>query len=618
MSKKSLPGAAGAGDDAKDTAAALDGVLSAWLKPDKSTSLKTVLAGADLDKAADEARARITELSGRDAADLSDEDMLTLQHLRDVLVAAAEIRSAEQAKVKAAADRAAAVKEIADQVASLPQQAAVAVPEALPASDAKPAGDAKPAAVEGEAKPVEVDAQVGVQAAAAAKAATDPVPAADASAGKELVGAGVAAFRASNLPIPATAVTQPTGRLSNVFAVDGAGGTTANEFGSMAEVAEALVQQLGSYPRSGPGSGVYHPLARWRRNATEEFSVGMRQQDDDEVINRLVAAHQPKWDRAQGQFAAGWCAPSETLYELCPSLTSLDGLVDVPEVVATRGGVRTTSGPDFATLYADASVGQILTEAQVAAGTVKTCIEVDCPPFTETRLDVNPLCVTGNLLAQAGYPEYYERFIREVVAANTHKINGNVLTRMATASTAVTLPGTTGPVDTSSVSWFLDAASLYATWLRERYRTALDQVVEVVAPHWYYQQQVADLSRRNGVDILVAAQRLNEAYAERNIRVQWVYDWQGMPATPALTANRATTVQVLIYLPGTFVKLVAPVISLGTLHSAAQLATNQYTALFVEDGFNVLERCFQSLLLTIPTCPSGTTGAASGSCDSTA
>jgi hypothetical protein len=60
---------------------------------------------------------------------------------------------------------------------------------------------------------------------------------------------------------------------------------------------------------------------------------------------------------------------------------------------------------------------------------------------------------------------------------------------------------------------------------------------------------------------------------------------------------------------------VNPVINLGVLHSAAQLATNQYTALFVEDGFTVIERCWNSLAITIPICPSGTTGAASGSCD---
>jgi hypothetical protein len=90
-----------------------------------------------------------------------------------------------------------------------------------------------------------------------------------------------------------------------------------------------------------------------------------------------------------------------------------------------------------------------------------------------------------------------------------------------------------------------------------------------------------------------------------------------MSATAAGAAARPTTVQIMVFIPGTFVKLTSPVINLGTIHSAAQLTLNQYTALFVEEGFNVLERCFESLVLTVPTCPSGTTGAATGACDST-
>ena len=120
------------------------------------------------------------------------------------------------------------------------------------------------------------------------------------------------------------------------------------------------------------------------------------------------------------------------------------------------------------------------------------------------------------------------------------------------------------------------------------------------------------------MDLLVADARLREAFAARNIRIQWVYDWQPMSATAAgQIAPRPLTAQVLVYIPGTFVKLTSPVINLGTIHSAAQLATNQYTAAFIEDGYNVIERCFESLVLTIDTCPSGNTGAANVTCDVT-
>ena len=47
--------------------------------------------------------------------------------------------------------------------------------------------------------------------------------------------------------------------------------------------------------------------------------------------------------------SAGWCAPSETIYDLCGG-GSTDGLWDVPEIQVNRGGVRYTPGPDFSAL----------------------------------------------------------------------------------------------------------------------------------------------------------------------------------------------------------------------------------------------------------------------------
>lgn len=587
----------------------LNDVIQAYLSPDKKTSLESALSKVeDLDALVAEANAKSAELATKAPEDLTDDDVTELQGLAEILksvrearVKAADELAAEAQKAERAEKADAAQKLISD----LGKPAEPGVEETVQPKEDEPA----PPVAEAET-PQESPAMV------------DPVVEPVVAESKELVGAGVGAaaeqFSVSSLAAPqASAVSQVANKLNHMFAVDSGGAVSSRKFDDMAEVSASVVSALNAR-MGGFGKNV---IAQYKREDIEEFSVYGRD-SDTETIDR-VASMVPEWDakagdwKSSGQFAAGWCAPSETLYELCPFVTSLDGIVNIPEVVASRGGVRTTSGPNFATLFANASIGQVLTEAQVIAATPKTCIEIDCPPFVETRLDVNPLCITGNLLTQAGYPEYVERFIREAIAANEHKINLNVINRMVAASTAVTLPGATGPVDTSSASWFLDAASLYATWLRDRYRLRQDSMIEVVAPYWYFQQMTADLSRRNGVDLLTAEGRLRAAFAERNIRVQWVYDWQPMAATAAGAAARPTTVQILVYIPGTFVKLTSPVINLGTIHSAAQLTLNQYTALFVEEGFNVLERCFEGLVLTVPTCPSGTTGAATGSCDST-
>ena len=580
-------------------------VIKAYLSPDKNVSLQSALAKVeDLETLAAEATAKSKELDAKDVSDLTDEDVTELEGIAEVLKA---VRARRAEDAKAAADelaREAQQMERQEKAESAKQSIADLGKEPEKPVEAPKQEEPQPDTTVAQAEPVQ-------ETEAMQEPQVEPV-----AEQKELVGAGVGAEQFSvsslkNSPPPVAVSSQIGNRLNHVFASDSGGAVSSRKFEDMAEVGQSITSALNSR-MGGYGKNI---VATYKREELEEFSVYGRD-SDNEVIDKVVAK-QPVWDRTAGQFAAGWCAPSETLYELCPYVTSLDSIVDLPEVVARRGGVQTTSGPNFATLFANASIGQVLTEAQVIAATPKTCIEVDCPPFVETRLDVNPLCITGNLLTQAAYPEYVERFIRESIAANAHKINLNILLRMVTASTAVTLPGTTGPVDTSSASWFLDAASLYAEWLRNRYRLRFDSLIEVVAPHWYLQQMTADLSRRNGVDMLTSEARLREAFAERNIRVQWVYDWQPVPATAALAANRATSVQILVFIPGTFVKLTSPVINLGTIHSAAQLTLNQYTAMFVEEGFNVLERCFEGLAITVPTCPSGTTGAATGSCDST-
>lgn len=582
----------------------LNDVIKAYLSPDKKTSLEAALGKVeDLDALAAEATAKSKELDAKDSSELTDDDVTELEGIAEILKSVRSIRAdeakkaadelvAESQKLERAEKAEAAKQSIAD-LAKEPETAVEATEVEEPTPDTTVAQD----------EPVQ-------------ETPTMPEPQIEPAAEtKELVGAGVGGteqFSVSSLASPSPVALGNIGnKLNRMFAVDSGGASTSRKFDDMGEVGSAIVSALGNR-MGGFGKNI---VAQYKREDLDEFAV-MGRDSDTEVIDR-VASKLPVWDRQEGQFAAGWCAPSETLYELCPFVTSLDGIVDLPEVVARRGGVQTTSGPNFATLFANASIGQVLTEAQVIAETPKTCIEIDCPPFTETRLDVNPLCITGNLLTQAGYPEYVERFIREAIAANEHKINLNILTRMATASTAVTLPGATGPTDTSSASWFLDAASLYATWLRDRYRLRQDALIEVVAPYWYFQQMYSDLARRTGVDLLTSESRLRSAFADRNIRVQWVYDWQPMAATAAGAAARPLTANILVYIPGTFVKLTSPVINLGTIHSAAQLTLNQYTALFVEEGFNVLERCFESLLITVPTCPSGTTGAASGACDST-
>src|SRR6201999_3179532 len=75
--------------------------------------------------------------------------------------------------------------------------------------------------------------------------------------------------------------------------------------------------------------------------------------------------------------SGGWCSPSETLYDFATPLYSLDGILSIPGINVSRGGIKFTVGPDFSDLFSGA--GFIHTEANDIAGDSKACFTVPCP-----------------------------------------------------------------------------------------------------------------------------------------------------------------------------------------------------------------------------------------------
>ena len=316
--------------------------------------------------------------------------------------------------------------------------------------------------------------------------------------------------------------------------------------------------------------------------------------------------------------AVGWCAPSETIYDLC-ELETMDGLLDIAEVQAARGGffVPENGGPDFSTIYD--SIGDegdvILTEYDVINGADKVCVEIPCPDFVEVRLDVAYVCITGSLLQRRGYPEAVTRFSRGAMVALAHKVNESVIARIVTGSGApVTIPTIADSDD--AASQILSAVELAIEDMRYRHRMGRSATMEVVLPAWVIVPIRAALARRRGVmAINVSNAEILAAFTTRGAVPRFVYDWQdaysglvgGPGASTAITAM-PEEVQFLVYPAGTWVKPVRDVVNLDTVYDNALLTQNQYTALFLEDGFNVLKMCADSRLYEVGVDPAGIVG----------
>jgi hypothetical protein len=316
--------------------------------------------------------------------------------------------------------------------------------------------------------------------------------------------------------------------------------------------------------------------------------------------------------------AVGWCAPSETIYDLC-ELETMDGMLDIAEVQATRGGffVPENGGPNFSVIYD--SIGDdgdvILTEYDVENGVEKVCVEIPCPDFIEVRLDVAYICITGSLLQRRGYPEAVTRFSRGAMVALAHKVNESVIDRIVTGSGApITIAQDASGDDAASA--LLSAVELAIEDMKYRNRMSRSATLEVVLPAWVIAPIRAALARRAGVALInVSDADILAAFTTRHAVPRFVYDWQdaysglsGGPGAQTAITTWPTTVQFLVYPAGTWVKPVRDVVNLDTVYDNALLTQNQFTALFAEDGFAVIKMCADSRLYSVTIDTSGVVG----------
>lgn len=452
--------------------------------------------------------------------------------------------------------------------------------------------------------------------------------------------------------VPAAPQTPPVpqgrGEFQITLTADGAGALkrSYNDDSQVTvkDVTKAVLASFKAYGSAGTGGGqsAKRAIAQFTRERPEdsrfELTMASGSEGDYSTVKELVregrlsggsllSAWRSNIDKgASLTAAAGWCAPSENLYDLC-SLWSMDGILDLPTATARRGGFNyVQSQPTWAALDA-ATNFTILTEAQVIADTAKNCAEIPCPTFTDTRLDVAVTCITGSFLQSAGYPEMVETWVDGTLTNHAHKLNENIIGRITTfAGAATVIPaqgdltgtGATGLGNDSSVTTsVLWAVDLAATDMRYRDRMSFNQTFEVILPMWVLTAMRADISRKNGwsmVNAALADAQIVSWFAARNIRPQFVYDYQDFyaggtgPGNPAAVATALpSTVNFLIFPAGAVVLARQDVVTLSNVYDSANLQQNLYTRLFTEEGFNLLFPCGPVRQYTAQACPSGAT-----------
>lgn len=491
-----------------------------------------------------------------------------------------EIRSIDAA-IKAKADARSSFEGLADEFTETEEEPVEEEPEADPQPE------------------VEADAEEPVEAAEEQPEPEQP------KAGTK----GVAALAAKTAR-PAAPAAKPDSKPVKIVAAHNVPDfATGHQFDDLSAVAEAVINVARGFGEpQGDGRSVSiqkFGTAAFQIDYPEDLLVDERDSAStiDEAMNRAIDESQLPGGSLVA--AGGWCAPSETMYDLDNDAT-MEGMVSLPEIGVRRGGIRFPGSPTFADFYANP--GFLQTEAQAIAGTTKPCVEVDCPDFTDVRLDVEGICIKVPILTNVGYPEVVRNFIAGSMTAHAHWINANVIGRLVTAAGAARVFTGLG----STYSDTLEALGLVIDQTRQKYRLGLKATVEVVVPFWVKNAFRADIGRRAGRNAgAVTDAEIATHFGAIGANVQYVYDWQGLTETDEAYP---ATFQALAYPAGTFVKGTSPVINLNTIYDAASLATNVYTGLFAEQGLLVAQKKFHADLLTLPICNAGVQGALEMTC----
>lgn len=339
-----------------------------------------------------------------------------------------------------------------------------------------------------------------------------------------------------------------------------------------------------------------------------EFVITDKMSSADAYALLMRAASENRLSGGSLTAAGGWCSPSDIVYGFL-ELETAEGLLDIAEIQAPRGGIQFTKGPQLGPLLIDADLGWVMTEAQAEAGTfTKPVFDIECPDWDEVRMDAVGYALRAGLLTNATFPELLRRYLALALVVHARRMNALTISRIRAAIADTMTLASVGAIP-SATSDLLDAVELGAMRIREQYSMGLRATVEAVFPLWVKMIVRSDLSRRNGDSgnlLSVTDAQIENWFKQRQISPQFVRDYQAINnaavATEGGTAawtTMPTKVEFMLYPAGSFVRLSTDVIDLDTVYDQDNLTKNQFMAAFYEEGFGIANTGASGVKVTV-------------------
>lgn len=524
-----------------------------------SEELEAVLTDA---VAAFEAKSQSTSVTAKD-----------LDALRSLAAGVKALRAEKQARLEAAEQAAAEIDALAAEVLDTP--AAPDVEETEPESEEATAEAEE--GTESEPEPETVSASVVRR------------PALDLS--------GVRRRQPRQLP-----PSEPTG--PEIIAAVDVPGYMPGQGLDMPGVTEGVIRRANALKTAGGGVGI---VASYRLPFQNNLIVNDSSSAPEGTTALMAAADQSRLNGGDLVASGGWCAPSETVYEItdiaCP-----DMLWDAPEIQMSRGGLRYFQTPSL-----DVSAMTFVhTEADDISGATKPCFKIPCPDPIEVRCDAVGVCLEAGILTQRHFPELVAWYQRNAMVAHEMRVRQQLFQQAVAEATPVTIAPTF-----AALSAIYAAVGLQAADMIERHSLCDRIGVEVVFPWWARNLFLADLARQNGVNVCdLNPGCLTDLFATLGVRVQFARGLNPAVPTeiggPTPAAEWPAEINFLIYPTGAFQIGRGAEVNLGVIHDSNKFSTNDYTAIFSEECVALVNRGPEARVVTVPVCPDGSTGAQPG------
>lgn len=356
----------------------------------------------------------------------------------------------------------------------------------------------------------------------------------------------------------------------------------------MHAVADAMEKRLHSLRRVNGGDGEQHIVASITTQYPEDRMLGTDPEENRAKISNVVG---PQALVATGGFAT----PLEVRYDVFGLGTAIRPVRDsLPRFQADRGGVRYVTPPVLSG-YANAVGVWTNTTDTTPESNVKASLTVTAASEQTAVTDAVTLQMQfGNLFTRA-YPELLARHNELGLIQHAREAEQNILSRIATASTAVTT--------TSLIGFgrdFLVQVKRSAAAYRSRHRIDPTTQLRAIVPSWVYDAMAADLALAMPGDgtLSVSTAEINGYLANSNVTMvasldQNVFGSQGAAALLEFPDSFSW----YLFAEGTFLFLDGGTLDLGIIRDSGLVGTNDYK-MFVETFEGVAFVGTEALVIT--------------------